>query len=113
MSERYLFRTPAGRPQDRGASPPRYRREAGPGGMLIERDVPLAPGEIVPLEIEILPSGTRFGPGEALRLVIQGRDVYRYPRPLIQALHDDSVNRGPHVIHAGGDYDSHLLVPLA
>jgi predicted acyl esterase len=74
---------------------------------------PLAPGEIVPLEIEILPSGTRFGPGEALRLVIQGRDVYRYPRPLIQALHDDSVNRGPHVIHAGGEYDSHLLVPMA
>jgi hypothetical protein len=44
--------------------------------------------------------------------VIQGRDVYRYPRPLIQALHDDSVNRGPHVIWAGGDYDSHLLVPV-
>jgi len=50
--------------------------------------------------------------GETLRLVIQGRDVYRYPRPLIQALHDDSVNRGPHVIWAGGDYDSHLLVPV-
>ncbi len=66
----------------------------------------------MPLEIEILPSGTRFGPGETLRLVIQGRDVYRYPRPLIQALHDDSVNRGPHVIHAGGDYDSHLLIPV-
>ena len=76
------------------------------------RSLPLTPGEIVPLEIEILPSGTRFGPGETLRLVIQGRDVYRYPRPLIQALHDDSVNRGPHVIHAGGDYDSHLLVPV-
>lgn len=77
------------------------------------RSLPLAPGEIVPLEIEILPSGTRFGPGETLRLVIQGRDIYRYPRPLIQALHDDSVNRGPHVIHAGGKYDSYLLVPVA
>ena len=58
------------------------------------RALPLAPGEIVPLEIEILPSGTRFGPGETLRLVIQGQDVHRYPRPLIQALHDDLVNRG-------------------
>jgi uncharacterized protein len=76
------------------------------------RAVPLAAGEIVPLEIEILPSGTLFRAGETLRLVIQGRDVYRYPRPLIQALHDDSVNRGPHVIWAGGDYDSHLLLPV-
>ena len=63
-------------------------------------------------ETEILPSGTRFGPGETLRLVIQGRDIYRYPRPLIQALHDDLVNRGRHVIHSGGEYDSHLLVPV-
>jgi putative CocE/NonD family hydrolase len=76
------------------------------------RALPLAAGEVVPLEIEILPSGTLFRAGETLRLVIQGRDVYRYPRPLIQALHDDSVNRGPHVIWAGGDYDSHLLVPV-
>ena len=76
------------------------------------RALPLGAGEIVPLEIEILPSGTLFRAGETLRLVIQGRDVYRYPRPLIQALHDDSVNRGPHVVWAGGSYDSHLLVPV-
>jgi len=78
-----------------------------------QRAVPLGPGEIVPLDIEILPSGTLFRPGETLRLVIQGRDVHRYPRPLVQALHDDSVNRGPHLVHTGADYDSHLLVPYA
>jgi predicted acyl esterase len=77
------------------------------------RSLPVARGEVVPLDIEILPSGTRFGPGETLRLVIQGRDVYRYPRPLIQALHEESVNRGAHVVHAGGEHDSHLLVPVA
>ena len=77
------------------------------------RELRLAAGEIVPLEIEILPSGTLFRPGETLRLVIQGTDVYRYPRPLIQALHDDSVNRGTHVVHGGGEYDSHLLMPVA
>ncbi len=75
------------------------------------RELKLRRGEIVPLEIEILPSGTRFGPGESLRLVIQGADIYRYPRPLIQTFHDDRVNRGQHVIHTGGRYDSHLLVP--
>jgi len=70
-------------------------------------------GQIVPLDIEILPSGTRFGPGETLRLVIQGTDIYRQPRPLVQALHGDSVNRGPHLIHTGGRFDSHLLIPRA
>jgi uncharacterized protein len=68
-------------------------------------------GQIVPLDIEILPSGTRFDRGETLRLVIQGRDIYRQPRPLIQAFHDNTVNRGQHVIHAGGPYDSSLLIP--
>jgi hypothetical protein len=41
-----------------------------------------------------------------------GKDIYHYPRLLIQALHDDSVNRGAHVIQADGGYDSHLLVPV-
>ncbi len=77
-----------------------HRRELRPGR-----------GRIVPLDIEILPSGTRFGPGEVLRLVIQGADIYRQPRPLVQAFHDESVNQGPHVIHTGGRFDSHLLIP--
>jgi putative CocE/NonD family hydrolase len=77
-----------------------HRRELKPGR-----------GQIAALDIEILPSGTRFEPGEGLRLVIQGTDIYRYPRPLTQAFHDQSVNHGPHVIHTGGQFDSHLLVP--
>lgn len=75
------------------------------------RGLTLDPGQIVPLDIEILPSGTRFEHGDTLRLIIQGTDIYRYPRPLTQAFHDESVNRGRHVIHTGGTYDSHLLVP--
>jgi predicted acyl esterase len=70
-------------------------------------------GEIVPLDIEILPSGTRFGPGETLRLVVSGKDIYRQPRPLVQSFQHDSVNRGPHEIHTGGRFDSHLLIPRA
>ncbi len=27
-------------------------------------------------------------------MVIQGQGIYRYPQPLIQALHDDLANRG-------------------
>ncbi len=80
--------------------------------LLHQRELKLAPGTAVPLDIEIWPSGTRFEPGESLRLVIQGSDIYTHPRPCVQDLHQDTVNRGHHVIHTGGSYDSHLLVPV-
>ncbi len=76
------------------------------------RELKLADGEVVPLEIEIWPSGTRFGAGETLRVVVQGTDIYRHPRPCVQDLHEDTVNRGDHIIFGGGRYDSHLLVPV-
>jgi uncharacterized protein len=74
----------------------------------------LKPGEIVPLDIEIWPSGTRFEKGEKLRLVIQGSDINQYPKDKapVYFRHEDTVNRGRHLIHAGGAYDSYLLVPV-
>ena len=65
------------------------------------------PAETVPVDVEILPSGTSFEKGAKLRLVIQGRDVV--PNPILR--HDDSVNRGTHTMHTGGRFDSFLLVP--
>lgn len=80
--------------------------------LLHRREMKLTPGEIVPLDIEIWPSGTRFEAGESLQLVIQGSDIYDYPKPSVYARHEDTVNLGRHVIYAGGIYDSHLLIPL-
>lgn len=76
------------------------------------REMKLEPGEIVPLEIEIWPSGTAFAAGEGLRLVVQGSDIYDYPKPSVYARHEHLVNRGRHSIHCGGKWDSHLLVPV-
>jgi predicted acyl esterase len=77
------------------------------------REEPLQPGQIVPVEIEIWPSSTLFRAGETLRLVIKGMDIYREGLPNLPfARHEDLRNRGRHVIHAGGPYDSHLLVPV-
>jgi predicted acyl esterase len=92
------------------------------------REQKLADGEVVPLEIEIWPSGTRFEAGETLRLTIRGSD---FKKPAVEAvaadalgdlpktvrrsplaLHEDSVNHGHHVIHTGGAYGSYLLIPL-
>jgi predicted acyl esterase len=75
------------------------------------RELKLAGGEVTGLDIEIWPSGTAFAAGETLRVVVQGTDIYRYPKDIF-ANHTDTVNQGAHVIHAGGKYDSYLLVPV-
>lgn len=96
--------------------------------LLHRREQKLKDGEPVPLEIEVWPSGTRFEGGESLRLTIQGSDfkkpdveapkigaISELPKTVRRsplALHEDSVNRGHHVVHTGGKYDSYLLVPV-
>lgn len=73
----------------------------------------LQPGVPVPLEIEIWPSSTLFRKGERLKVVIKGCDIYSdAPENLPFALHEDTRNRGKHIILTGGAYDSHLLVPV-
>lgn len=73
----------------------------------------LEPGVPVPVDIEIWPSSTLFRAGETLRVVVKGMDIYREGLPMLPfARHEDLRNKGRHVIHAGGAYDSHLLVPV-
>ncbi len=72
----------------------------------------LKPRVPVPVEIEIWPSSTRFAKGERLRVVVQGSDIYRYAHWIVRAGHPKTVNAGEHVIHTGGKYDSHLLIPV-
>ena len=76
------------------------------------RESPLKPGEPTPMDIEIWPAGTRFEAGAGLRLVIQGRDIYDYPKPVMANRHEETVNRGAHALFGGGRFDSHLLAPL-
>ena len=78
-----------------------------------ERELKLSAGERVPVEIEIWPSSTRFRAGERLRVVVRGQDVQQEGLPNAPfARHERTVNQGTHVIHAGGPYDSYLLVPV-
>jgi predicted acyl esterase len=69
---------------------------------------PLKPGEIVPLEIALEPSCTFFEAGESIELIVSADEIVRIP-PFRK---DVSLNRGVHVFHAGGAYDSHLLIPV-
>jgi putative CocE/NonD family hydrolase len=77
-----------------------------------QRETKLKTGEIVPVEIEILPSGTLFERGEKIRLIVQGSDIYNYPEEYHSQGHTATVNKGKHIIYTGGKYDSHLLVPV-
>jgi predicted acyl esterase len=71
---------------------------------------PLAPGQIVPIELQLWPTGMVFHAGQQLQLVIAGYD-YMLSRPAQRPL-ATSLNKGVHVIHTGGRYDSYLLVPV-
>jgi predicted acyl esterase len=64
-------------------------------------------GEIVSVDIELYPSSTFFSAGEALQLIIASDEII--PSPPYRK--DVSCNHGKHVLHFGGNYDSHLLVP--
>lgn len=77
-----------------------------------QRELKLGAGEIVPAEIEIWPSSTLFERGEKLRMIVAGTDIAMYPGQRYTYAHTATVNRGEHVIHTGGRYDAHLLVPV-
>lgn len=77
------------------------------------REQKLRGGEIVAVEIEIWPSSTLFRAGETLRVIVQGTDIYKESLANLPfCRHEHTRNQGVHVIHAGGRYDSHLLMPV-
>jgi predicted acyl esterase len=71
---------------------------------------PLSKGEIVPVDIEVLPISRIWHKGEKLRLVITGR--YEREPGWFEPFLYNTNNKGEHIIHTGGKYDSHLLVPV-
>jgi predicted acyl esterase len=76
------------------------------------RELPVPLGTPVLLDVEILPSSTLFRSGERLILVIQGRDLYAYPGETVALGHEDTRNRGKHVVCTGGATVSRLVIPV-
>ncbi len=75
---------------------------------------PVRPGEVVPVDVELLPSATLFRAGEQLRLVVAGR--WLAPRnPLFGSFptrYEPSSKGTSITLHWGPDRDAHLLVPV-
>ena len=70
----------------------------------------LAPGEIVDVEIELLPVGLVFHAGEQLRLVVSSKNLLGTLMPGVREY--VGANGGRHVIHTGGDHASYLQLPV-
>ena len=70
----------------------------------------LAPGEIVEVEIELLPIGLAFHAGQQLRFVVSSRNLLGTMMPGIHEY--NGANSGRHVIHTGGAHTSYLQLPV-
>ncbi len=68
------------------------------------------PGEIVPVDIEIVPHSRLWHKGQAIRVEIAG--TYLRDENWIEPLTWDTDNHGQHVVHTGGQYDSYLQIPV-
>ncbi len=69
----------------------------------------LEPGQIVPVEIDIWPISRIWHKGQAIRITVSG--VYKR-EDWTFAEYPQYTNKGKHIIHAGGEYDSYLQVPV-
>lgn len=70
----------------------------------------LAPGDVVEVEIDLLPVGLTFYAGEQLRFVISGRSLLGTMMPGNREY--TPANSGQHVIHTGGERASYLQLPV-
>ncbi len=69
----------------------------------------LAPGEIVPVEIGIVPTSRVYHKGERFRVQIAGRYIRE---GWFEPLAWDAENAGTHQVHTGGQYDSWIELPV-
>ncbi|MEY6565346.1 CocE/NonD family hydrolase C-terminal non-catalytic domain-containing protein [Streptomyces sp. PGLac3x] len=75
-----------------------------------DRTEKLASGEIVDVEIDLLPLGLTFHPGEQLRLVVRGRPLLGTMMPGNREY--TPANEGQHLVHTGGDHASYLRLSV-
>lgn len=77
--------------------------------LLHRRQQLLNPKEIVPVEIGIWPTSMVWHPGQQLRVMVTGH--FQREPGWHEGFKYESRNPGHHIIHTGGRFDSHLLVP--
>jgi hypothetical protein len=76
-----------------------------------QKDEPMEPGKVYPIDIEIWPHSRIWHKGEELRLEISGEFIKTdwYEDGHLEFITDNG--KGKHVIHTGGEYESYLQIP--
>jgi uncharacterized protein len=69
----------------------------------------LSKGQIVPVDIAIVPISRIWHKGQQLRVQVAGRYIRE---GWFEPFHWDTNNKGKHIIHSGGKYDSFLQIPV-
>ncbi len=73
----------------------------------------LSPGEIVPVDIALLPVSELWHAGEQLRLIVAGQIIDVKPDYKSSwFVSVPTINTGTHIIHTGLQYDSYLQLPI-
>ncbi|WP_353647415.1 CocE/NonD family hydrolase [Nakamurella sp. A5-74] len=70
----------------------------------------LTDGQVVDIEIDLLPLGLLFRAGDQLRFIVSSRNLLGTLMPGIREY--VGANAGTHVIHTGGDRASYLQLPV-
>jgi len=76
---------------------------------LLKNAQKLTPGEIVPVDIDIVPHSRFWHKGQTIRVQIAGRYIRE---DWFEPLSWETDNQGNHIIYSGGKYDSYLQVPV-
>jgi len=72
------------------------------------KDEKLSAGEIVPVDIEICPTSRIYHKGEQLEVQVSGHYIRE---GWFEPFSWEVDNKGEHIIHSGGKYDSYLQIP--
>ena len=72
---------------------------------------PVVPGHVTEVNIPLMPSGTKFHPGETLRLVVQAWSIPGQWEGG-ETRQWDTIKKGSYRIHTGPEFPSRLLVPV-
>lgn len=72
-------------------------------------DEKLEPGQIVSVDIEIVPTSRFWHKGQQIRVQVSGRYIRE---DWFEPLTWDTDNKGNHIIYTGGEYESFLQIPV-
>lgn len=77
-----------------------------------DRSEKIASGAVVPLDITLWPMGMVFAENEGLMLSVAGHVLSEPAVAAMKLQAPDDENVGQHHVYTGGQYDSHLILPI-